>query len=122
MEARGESLEGQRAVVHVLFNRRDFRRFDRWNCIAQVCLDWLQFSGWRDSDPNFVAAMQVDLNLETARTALVAFLEGWTEHANGLDPTQRARHYHATSVSPRWANGHTPILALGAHRFYNDVA
>ena len=121
MEARGEDPEGQRAVTHVLFNRRDHRKGDRWNTIAQVCLDWLQFSGWRENDPNFSAAMRMDLNFDSARECAISFLAGWSEHMEGIDPTHGSRHYHASYVKPYWAVAHTPTVTIGRHIFYNDI-
>ena len=121
MEARGESREGKEAVVHVLFNRLEYRIGDRWNTIAQVCLDWLQFSGWRENDPSFVKAQTIDLNTSSARTALGAFLAAWSQRPT--DPTKGSRHYYADSIpAPKWAVGHQPCLVLGHHRFFNDVA
>lgn len=120
MEARGEPYEGQKAVAHVLRNRVSHRIGDRWNTIAQACLDWLQFSGWREADPNFSKAMVLTLNDSAARRALRAFLEALDER----DTTQGARHYHAASMAPApsWTRGKQPCARIGGHLFYNDVA
>ena len=120
MEARGETYEGAKAVVHVLRNRVNHRAGDRWSTIAQVCLDWLQFSGWREADPNFSKALALTLNDSAARRALRAFLEALDER----DPTLGARHYYAASMAqpPKWAAGKKPCVVVGGHLFFNDVA
>lgn len=120
MEARGETYEGMKAVAHVLRNRVNYRQGDRWNTIAQACLDWLQFSGWREADPNFSKALTLTLNDSSARRALRAFLEALDER----DTTQGARHYYAASMPapPKWAAGKKPCVVIGSHLFFNDVA
>lgn len=118
MEARSEPFDGAKAVVHVVINRVIWRSGDRWTTLAQACLDWLQFSGWRDEDPNLKAAIDADLNNMAMRRAWWAMLEALHEP----DPLAGARHYHADYVSPKWAKGHSPVARIGRHFFYNTVA
>lgn len=117
MEARGESLEGRIAVGHVIKNRRDYKLGDRWNTIGQVCLDWLQFSGWRENDPNFTTALKLTSDDKLFRECQVAFLISY----DSRDTTGGSRHYHANYMTPNWAAGHRPVMVLGRHIFYNDV-
>jgi hypothetical protein len=117
MESAGESYAGKVAVAHVLINRVNYRQGDRWNTLAQVCLDWLQFSGWREADPTFKAALYADLDLVG-----IECVRALAEACTTADTTQGARHYHARSVSPSWAAGKVPVLDLGAHRFYAGIA
>ena len=126
MEARGEPYEGKVAVAWVIRNRLEYRIGDRWNTIAQVCLDWLQFSGWRESDPNFMAAQK-----ETLTPVAIDCIRALCEVMNGdkaHDPTHGARHYYAPAAMPKntpvpgWAMGQTPAAKIGAHVFFNNVA
>ena len=118
MEARGEPFEGMVAVMHTIINRVIYREQDKWNTVAQVCLAWLQFSGWREADPNFAAAMELSVNHYQARRASLAV---WTALLEA-DTTSGARHYHAVSIEPYWAKGHEPVLVIAKHCFYNTVA
>lgn len=120
MEARGEPYEGMKAVAHVLLNRVRWKDGDRWNTIAQVCLDWLQFSGWRQADPNFSAALSVNFGDATFRKCYRAFFEAMDEP----DITNGARHYyapHAVLDMPAWAKGLQPCATIGNHVFFNNV-
>ena len=116
-EARGEPFEGMKAVGHVLVNRWMFRQGDVDHSIAAAALRWLQFSAWNENDPNRERLMAADLNHPQFRLSLRAMLEVIDEK----DFTLGSRHYHHNSISPKWAQGHTPCLVIGQHAFYNDV-
>lgn len=117
MEARGESFEGKKAVAHVIINRMNWRPNDRWTCIAQVCLDWLQFSGWRDADPNFKKAQELTFKDSVFLECLHALVEAVREP----DFTGGCRHYHAKTVLPKWARFKQPTITIGNHIFYNNI-
>ena len=117
MEARGEPQEGRIAVAHVIKNRRDYKPGDRWNTIGQVCLDWLQFSGWRENDPNFVLALKLTPEDKLFRECQIAFLTAY----DSKDTTSGSRHYHAKYVNPNWVTGKVPVVIIGRHLFYNDI-
>lgn len=117
MEARGEPFDDKKAVAHVMRNRMEFLPGDRWNTIAQVCLDWLQFSGWRENDPNFKKAQTLNLSDPVVLECLHAFVEAMREP----DTTFGARHYHTAAIEPGWAVGKTPCLTMRSHLFYNNV-
>ena len=126
MEARSEGYEGMVAVAWVLRNRLEYKAQDRWNTIAQVCLDWLQFSGWRESDNNFKPALTAvldDVGLPCLR-ALVEVMS--TDKA--LDPTHGARHYYSPKAmppgqpSPGWAMGRKPCATIKGFVMFNDIA
>ena len=119
-EARSEGYAGMLAVAWVVRNRLEYKAGDRWGTVAQVCLDWLQFSGWREQDGNFLPAEKAvldDNGLLCLRALLQAFTTGKSE-----DPTYGARNYHAKEITPPWAVGHKPCVVIGRHLFYNDIA
>lgn len=116
-EARGEPREGKRAVVHVLNNRAKKRGTD----MAYEAHRPFQFSGWNTGEVNRLKSRQQGLESASFRRAFSATLEALDEIEAGQDPTRGATHYHADYVSPDWARGHTPVVVIGRHRFYNDV-
>ena len=118
-EAANQGFEGMVAVAWTLRNRLEYRTRDRWNTLAQVCLDWLQFSGWRESDPTFAPSLVADLDAIGMQClhALTSALSGATP-----DPTQGARHYfNPNLVSPKWARGKVPCYRWRDHVFFNDI-
>ena len=119
-EARGEPYEGMKAVAHVLINRWMFKNGDVDHSISAAALRWLQFSAWNENDPNRERLQMADINHPKFRLSLRAMLEAIDEK----DFTQGSRHYHVSSMNPapKWAIGHTPVVVIGAHSFYNDVA
>lgn len=120
-EAAGEPYAGKVAVAWTFRNRLTLRAGDRWATLAQVCLDWLQYSGWRDQDPNLKPSQSADLDA-LGRDCLRAVLEAFGSNS---DPTNGARHYYAPKVlpdGPKWARGLAPSAVIGGHRFFNNVA
>ena len=116
-EARGESAAGQRAVAHVIRNRRAAQpKYGvGW---AGVCLRPWQFSCWNENDPNLAKLQKADVERSAElRACLISFLEALDEE----DFTHGSLHYHTVGVSPRWAMGKSPILQLSVHLFYNNV-
>ena len=61
-EARGESLVGKKAVVHVLMNRVAKKIMDSDSTIAQAALRFKQFSCWNENDPNRLLLQRVDVD------------------------------------------------------------
>jgi len=126
-EARGETIKGQHAVCHVIFNRYKNPRWWSRNArdgiaddtLAAVCKDPYQFSCWNPNDPNFakltsesIKQLQIFTSIrETCRSVL-----------NGQvpDPTGGADHYCVTKIAKntRWAKGRKPIAVIGNHSFY----
>lgn len=117
-EARGQPFEGQKAVAHVVFNRVSSRVGDADHSIAAACLRWLQFSAWNENDPNRVRLSNVTMQDSGFRTAVRAALEAYDEK----DFTLGSRHYHTKTIKPKWSEGHTPVVMIGDHVFYNDIA
>ena len=125
-EARGEPKNGKLAVAHVLINRwkRTDGQFAKDDTLATTCLRHLQFSIWNAGDPNFVKIHQVQIDNDLFRECLRCVLEAIDEP----DFTSGSTHYHtiakpmfASDWPPVWAQGHVPVLTLGAHAFYNDI-
>ena len=116
-EARGESREGKRAVVHVLHNRAQKRGTD----MAYEAHRPSQFSGWNTGEVNRLKSRQQGLESPSFRRAFLATLEAIEEIDEGVDPVKGATHYHADYVSPPWAKGFTPVVTIGRHRFYVGI-
>ncbi len=122
-EARGEPIEGQRAVAHVIINRRNSKRWGE--TLSSVCLWRAAFSGWYSPrgkpsvrDPNFAAATSLsdDDALLNALAAILVAAE--TEP----DPTGGATHYYADGTPvPDWAATGTPCGKFGHQLFFKDV-
>jgi N-acetylmuramoyl-L-alanine amidase len=117
-EARGEPYNGMKAVGHVLINRWRFKQGDVDHSIAAAALRWLQFSAWNENDPNRERLQIANFGDPKFRLSVRAMLEAIDEQ----DFTSGARHYHTLAISPKWAQGHVPVMVIGAHAFYNDVA
>lgn len=121
-EARDQGFQGMLGVAWVLRNRRDFKRNDRWNTLAQTCLDWLQFSAWREADPNYLPSLRADLD-ELGLLCLKAVATVLTADPAVDDFTHGARHYfNPRLAAPPWAKGHQPCFTHRDHAFYNTVA
>lgn len=125
-EARGERVAGMEAVAHVVFNRRDARRW--WgSTIEAVCHKPFQFSCWNEGDRNRGQLMTIDgTNAEFAAALNVA------QALAAMSPTERARadttkgatHYHVRGLTPlpNWARGKVPCEQIGRHVFYRGIA
>ncbi len=116
-EARGESYEGKKAIVHVIMNRTAKRIGDRDHSLAATAIRHMQFSAWREADPNRAYMERLSLNSKMFRECMRAVLEAIDEP----DPTFGSDHYHTHSSRPRWSRGKTPVLKIGNHRFFNNI-
>lgn len=123
-EGRGEPVEGQIAIVHVILNRT---RAPGWwsrhkddipdDTIAAVCRDPWQFSCWNPSDPNrakLLALKPADPAYVKLRHVVEAVIRG--EHP---DPTGGATHYKRYDIRANWADGRTPTARIGVHQFFD---
>lgn len=126
-EARGETLEGQRAVLYVIINRLKAPGWwSRQNgdgipddTLAAVCHDRYQFSCWNPSDRQSVRLH----NPKTLKLIKVQRIRQWVVQEllqPGIDPTNGADHYctRAAAKVTRWAKGRTPVAVIGNHQFY----
>lgn len=115
-EARGESTEGRRAVLHVILNRAR----SKWGgaqSIPEVCLARLQFSSMTAvGDPMTV---QFPLIKDTANWHAWADIAAIVSNDPGSDPTGGANHYYAVSMAaPNWADPSKFTVQIGNHKFY----
>lgn len=117
-EARGESYSGQKAVAHVIINRTIKKIGDRDHSLAASAIRWWQFSAWNENDPNRELIETVTVNNRTFRQCLRALLEALDEP----DPTMGSLHYHAKGASPSWSRGKAPVIEIGNHVFFNNIA
>jgi N-acetylmuramoyl-L-alanine amidase len=123
-EARGESLEGQLAVTHVVFNRTHSSRYPTSYCKVihqgesiggRMLRNRCQFSWYCDgrSDlPRDVNAYKIAI--ENAKTAWYVYYMNEYDLSNGAD------HYHASHVLPYWAKEMYPVATIGNHLFYKS--
>lgn len=111
-EARGESIDGQRAVAWVTLNRV---RSDHWpSTIKRVVTQRSQFSWYQPGAtyrpkerPAWRKAQAV------ARMVYVRWLRGAPDITGGAD------HYHNKSVNPVWAKSSKQVSEIGYHKFYD---
>lgn len=102
-EARNQPIEGQLAVAAVTLNRVEDERWP--DTICEVVEQKSQFSwvGNVSEKPKGVAW----------RTARMVALQTLIS-----DDRLEATHFHATYVSPRWANKKKKVTKIGKHIFY----
>ena len=123
-EARGEPYEGQVAVAWVIRNRAADKRWPR--TIHQVCKQPWQFSCWNGEiradlqDANYRAMLGADVGVRGFLRAFHVAAGVLTGDLESPVPAGTC-HYHADSVSPSWAAGHTPCAAIGRHLFYRGI-
>lgn len=123
-EARGEPIEGQTAVAHVLKNRLASGRWGE--SLASVCLWHAQFSGWWCPrgvpvyyDPNFAYACNLDDN-DSTLSHMMSVMQAAMDSTT--DPTGGALFYHASNmaVPPLWASKMRFCGQFGHQTFYSD--
>jgi len=123
-EARGESLEGQLAVAHVVFNRTHSHKFPSTYCdVIHQAETWqgypirnrCQFSWYCDGKSDlFQDIKSYRIAIENAKLA-------WrTYYINGFDLSNGADHYHATHVDPYWNDSMHLTINIGNHLFYKS--
>jgi len=112
-EARGESFDAKRAVVHVILNRTKDAK-GRWPKLrSEAILQPLQFSSFNRNDPN--ATVMPHWNNRAWRECCQAV------ECPGEDPTGGANHYHSIPEGqplPKWATPEKITARIGAFTFY----
>jgi N-acetylmuramoyl-L-alanine amidase len=122
-EARGEGIDGMRAVGHVILNRAESASYD--NSVRAVVMRPWQFSVWNTGDPT--------------RPRLERLINGWQPvgrdgemwliaqaiareilENRSTDPTNGAVYYHADYVSPNWSRNAIGSQ-IGGHVFYTSL-
>ena len=116
-EARGESLAGQVAVAEVILNRVDDGSYPDSVCgVVRQGHDTegaCQFSFYCDGRPEHVNNREI---FERIGKIAWVMLGGKPRILTG-----KATHFHATSVSPRWASRMVRTAQIGAHVFYRPA-
>ena len=115
-EARGEAIEGQLAVAHVVMNRVTHDRFPGNVCdVIKQGGEWprnhCQFSWWCDG--------RSDTPKERGRWTASRELAREILAGRHGDPTGGALWYHATRVSPYWRKDFAEGPTIGNHVFYS---
>lgn len=111
-EARGESVQGQIAVNHVVLNRVKDSRFPTTPCgvVKQRSSRGCQFS-WVCTVKRYVIGEQGIYN-KLEDISKKVYLEEINDNTNG------AKFYHATYVRPAWSHRMTRTTRIGSHIFY----
>lgn len=122
-ECRGEPLDGQKAVAHVLWNRLDTGRWG--GDLAAVCLSRSQFSGWGPVDtssPQEVENFRYVCGLPDDAPEIMGMLAILLAACKEPDPTNGACWYHAENIPPPpWTVGAMFCGKHGTQLFYRGV-
>lgn len=105
-EARGEPLQGQKAVAHVVINRVKHHKYP--NDVCKVVYQDKQFS-WVSSKQKKPRGPEWDVAKTIAYKALLG---------ESSDPTQGATHFHTTKVKPKWSYRLKRVKTIKNHVFY----
>lgn len=110
-ESRGETIEGQRAVAFVTFNRVEDEKFPSLPC--DVVWDKKQFSWTHDGKSDVPENNdQWDVAQNVAKAVYHA-------HGNVPDPTDGAVMFHS-GKKPWWAKHYTKTVTIEGHTFYKE--
>ena len=121
-EARGEPLAGQLTVGYSTMNRVADKRYPDTVCGV---VHQAKYHGWDLVNPirnRCPYSWYCDGKSDTPQDG-TAMLEATILAQNIIagrvtDISEGATHYHATYVSPYWANEMTVVLTVGDHLFY----
>ena len=116
-EARGEPIEGQRAVINVVLNRVNHDRYPDDICaVIEQGKDRkdgrCQFSWTCGRKSKEIKNQEVWIKIR--RMAYVAISDG------RIDNTRGSVFFHRIGVSPRWSRKAIKIKNIGSHIFYRD--
>ena len=109
-EARGETFEGMAGVASVI----QTRMVERSKSAKQVCLSPKQFSFWNGG----VSEATKKKLLATPQGKNAIYLADLVLHKQMPDIVKGANHYHAVSVSPKWAKDTKLVAVIQHHKFY----
>jgi spore germination cell wall hydrolase CwlJ-like protein len=109
-EARGETFEGMAGVASVI----QTRMIERKQTASQVCLAPKQFSFWNGG----VSETTKQKLLATPQGKNALYLADLVVHKQMPDIVKGANHYHAVSVSPKWAKDTKLVSVIQHHKFY----
>lgn len=106
-EARGEGVQGQRAVAEVILNRVDHPRFPKTVC--GVVNQRGQFTY------NKNARIREKGTFARVQKVAMAALSGAPRNL-----TNGATYFHARGVRPSWTNRFERTIRIGSHTFYRS--
>lgn len=110
-EARGESLEGQKAVAHVTLNRMNSPAYPHTVC--GVVYQPSQFSWTTDGRPEITEPGAYENAVVIALVAMTGL---------DSDPTNGATHYFDhTRVTPGWSRAFETTRIIGGHTFKKEM-
>lgn len=118
-EARGEPFIGKMLVAAVIFNRSligEIYRGDESLQVARAVLRARQFSCWNTGDVNRMAIAEATVDSHLYRECL----DAWRVHKYLAIPLN-VKHYHATNVTPYWADPKNVFAREGNHVFYAGI-
>ena len=105
-EARGESITGQSAVAHVVWNRKRSKRYPDTAC--EVVYQPHQFTNIQYAQPDYSSKAWKNA-VEAAVFARLGIVD---------DPTGEALHYYAHGlVTPHWASAGVVTASIEGHTF-----
>lgn len=111
-EARDQPDLGQLAVAYTIINRVERpRRFPDAHC--EVVYEPYQYTFYWDGKPEIIRNPE-------------AHAKAWAISAMAYfkllpDPTHGSTHYHKKSHRVWWSRGHSPVVRIKDHEFYNTV-
>jgi len=112
-EARDQPITGQEMVAEVILNRVEHSRFP--NSVCDVVYQERAFSFTHDGLSDDMSAYQ-GYQDTLARELALKLASDYLERGNRLGAT--STHYHATFVSPFWADVFVVDGVFGDHVFY----
>lgn len=120
LEARGEPVEGMRAVAEVTVNRAAYRR----KSVCEVVYERNAFSWTRADHRKYREKLQSDLKAGSAylhyKRAYKVASEVYYMKTDSVLPAM-AMNYHRTDVQPVWRHKLKVERVIGSHVFYSGV-
>jgi spore germination cell wall hydrolase CwlJ-like protein len=117
-EARGSSIEDKLAVAHVTLNRVERREWA--DTICGVVWQDRQFSWTHDGKADHVDLGDPINPIDREAWETTALVALAAAYGTAEDPTDGATHYHASYVSPAWADRLEFVIQIDDHLFYRD--
>jgi spore germination cell wall hydrolase CwlJ-like protein len=111
-EARGEPWEGQLAVGYVIRNRQQKSGLS----VAQVVMARGQFTCWL-----LQRQMLRRLTFHTPRMLDCLAVALLVDEGRIPDPSRGSCYFCTRTSRPAWIRGHTPVVTIGQHRFFNTI-
>jgi len=111
-EARGEPLEGQLGVAHVVINRSETRNLS----IEEVIKQSNQFSWYNKDHKVSTVAKELSAFFDSVQVVYLCS----EERIENKDFWGAEYFFNPTLASPIWAKAFTHVKTVGNHAFYRD--